>query len=191
MIIRCQRGEREAFASLYRRFHSYVFRTAYLLAHNPDDADEICQLVFVELLTAVRRFDVSRPFRPWLSRVIYNITADYFKRTRRERMAIVAVDTQAILNLRPDPTPGPDAQIERAELHDAVWRALARLPLNHRAAIVLRYYGDLNETEMAVALGIRRGTVKSRLHRALRALESQHPELARLLPGGGHDVVRR
>ena len=63
------------------------------------------------------------------------------------------------------------------------------MPFDYRAAIVLRYYGELNEAEMATALGIRRGTVKS-LHRALRAVKVQMPELVRLLPGGGRDVVK-
>lgn len=190
IVIRCQRGEREAFATLYRHFRPFVFRTAYLIVRSAEDADEITQLVFLELLSALRRYDADRRFRPWLSRVVYNLTADYQKRNHRERMAIDAADPQTILSLTPDPGPSPDAAFERNEIRDTIWNALATLPFDYRAAIVLRYYGELNEAEMATALGIRRGTVKSRLHRALRAVEVQMPELVRLLPGGGRDVVK-
>jgi RNA polymerase sigma factor (sigma-70 family) len=171
LLTRCKMQDRAAFADLFREYHARVFRTAFLMTQNAEAADDVTQLVFVELFSAFRRYDLARPFLPWLYRIVHNVGVDYLKRARRGAdMPLPAGEGARDALLGPDPEPGPAEQAEQREAQRAMWDALGRLPVAQRTALVLRYYEGLNETEMAAVLGCRKGTVKSRLHRALRAL---------------------
>lgn len=173
LLEQCQRHDRAAFAELFARYHQRVFRGAYLIAHHQEAADDITQLVFVELFSAVRRFDLSRPFLPWLYRIVHNVSVDYLKRNRRAGEIVPAMDAHLDALIGPDPGPGPADHAEQAELRRAVWQAMGRLPASQRSVLMLCYYADLHEREMAAALHIRPGTVKSRLHRARQALRAE------------------
>jgi RNA polymerase sigma-70 factor (ECF subfamily) len=170
LLERCQQQDRAAFAELFNCYHLQVFRSAYLIARRPEAADDITQLVFVELFSAFHRFDLRRPFLPWLYRIVHNVSVDYLKRDRRGRTLAPTTNAQFDTLLGPDPGPGPAEQVEQAELRQTIWDALEHLPVNQRAVLVLSYYGGLNEHEVAEAMGVRPGTVKSRLHRARQAL---------------------
>jgi RNA polymerase sigma-70 factor, ECF subfamily len=171
LLKQCKMQDRTAFAELFRDYHARVFRTAFLMTRSAEAADDITQLVFVELFSAFRRYDLARPFVPWLYRIVHNVGVDYLKRARRGAdMPLPAGEGARDALLGPDPEPGPAEQAERREAQRAMWDALGRLPVAHRTALVLRYYEGLNEAEMAAVLGCRKGTVKSRLHRALHAL---------------------
>jgi RNA polymerase sigma-70 factor (ECF subfamily) len=183
LLERCQMQDRAAFAELFNRFHLRVFRSAYLIAHRQEAADDITQLVFVELFSAFRRYDLRRPFLPWLYRIVHNVSVDYLKRDRRGRTVAPATDAHLETLIGPDPDPGPAEQVEQAELRQMIWAAMARLPVNQRAVLVLSYYDGLSEHEVAEAMGIRPGTVKSRLHRARHAMRDQLARDRRALPG--------
>ncbi len=171
---RCKEQDRAAFAELFRRYYRRVFTSALYITHREDAAEEIAQLVFVELFTAFRRFDPSRPFLPWLYRIVHDVSMDYLRRDRRSRHSpLPTIDWQLDALLGADPAPGPADRVEHMEMQETIWQALERLPANHRAVLVLRYYSQLNEAEMAETLRCRRGTVKSRLHRAHRALAEE------------------
>jgi RNA polymerase sigma-70 factor (ECF subfamily) len=176
---RCTAQDRTAFAELFRQYHRRVFASALFITHRADAAEEIVQLVFIELFTAFRRFDPERPFLPWLYRIIHDVSMDYLRRDRRgAHLRLPATEWRLDALLGADPDPGPAEHAERAELHETIWQALERIPAQHRAVLVLRHYSQLSEAEMAQALGCRRGTVKSRLHRAHRALATElgeHP----------------
>lgn len=168
---RCTRQDRAAFAELFQHYHRRVFGSALFITHRADAAEEIVQLVFIELFTAFRRFDPERPFLPWLYRIIHDVSMDYLRRDRRGlHLSLPTTEWRLDALLGPDPDPGPAEHAERTELHETIWEALERLPAAHRAVLVLRHYSQLSEAEMAQALGCRPGTVKSRLHRAHRAL---------------------
>lgn len=170
LLERCQQQDRAAFAELFNCYHVQVFRSAYLITRRREAADDITQLVFVELFSAFHRFDLRRPFLPWLYRIVHNVSVDYLKRDWRGRTLIPATDAQFDTLLGPDPSPGPAEQVEQGELRQTIWDALDHLPVNQRAVLVLSYYGGLNEHEVADAMGVRPGTIKSRLHRARHAL---------------------
>ncbi len=160
LVRRARAGDRAALAALFERHHRRVFRSAYLVTRSPEAADDIVQLVFLELFKALNTFDPRRPFVPWLYRIAHNVSMDFLKRERyRQPMTLLA-----------DTTPGPTGETGRAEMRADVRPALDALSAEHREALVLRYYIGLSEHEMADVLGVRPGTVKSRLHRALRAL---------------------
>jgi RNA polymerase sigma factor (sigma-70 family) len=96
---------------------------------------------------------------------------DYLRRDRRgTHSPLPHADWQLDALLGADPAPSPAERAEQTELREILWQAIEQLPAKQRAVLVLRYYSDLSEGELAEALGCRRGTVKSRLHRAHRAL---------------------
>lgn len=168
LLRRCKEQDRAAFATLFERYHARVFRSAYLITHREDAADDITQLVFLELFSAFRTYNVSRPFLPWLYRIVHNVSMDYLKRDGRAGIAVPLEEADTLLGA--DPDPGPAERAEQAELRQAIWGAIAQLPAYQRVVLVLRYYVGLNEAEMAEAMQVRRGTVKSRLYRAQQAL---------------------
>ena len=143
-----------------------VLRTAYGIVGSHHLAEDVTQQVFVELFTAMRRFDPERPFVPWLYRIVVNVS---LKELRRRHHRSLPLD-EAAADL-PSLDPLPDLIAEESEIRKAIWAAVQSLSPKQRAAVVLRYYHGFSEAEMAVALGCRRGTVKSRLHSALRRLE--------------------
>ncbi len=161
LVRRARAGDRGALAALFTRHHARVYRAAYLVTRSREGADDIAQLVFLELFTALDAFDPRRPFVPWLYRIVHNVSIDFLKRERYRHPTVPLADTM----------PGPTGEIGRAEIRSDVRPALHGLSVEHREVLVLRYYVGLLEREMADMLGVRLGTVKSRLHRALHALE--------------------
>ena len=146
--------------------------------------DDVVQLVFVELFTAFPRYDVARPFLPWLYRIVYNVCMDYLKRNTRDHRFTVPLTTAFEEAVRqPDSTPGPAELAERSELRRAISTALERLPVKQRSVIVLRYYEDLSEAEMAEVLQCRPGTLS---RASLRPPGAQGGT-----PAGGGDPPRR
>lgn len=182
LLERFQRQDRAAFAELFQMYHLRVFRSAYLIAHHREAADDITQLVFIELFSALRRFDLSRSFLPWLYRVTHNVSVDYLKRNRRSGDTVPVSDAHLDALLGPDPGPGSADHTEQAELRRAIWQAMERLSVDQRSVLVLCYYADLHEQEMANALGVRPGTIKSRLHRARQALREELTRDHRFVP---------
>jgi len=171
LLERCKQQDSAAFAELFAQFQLRVARSAYRITRRRDLVDDITQLVFIELFSAFRRYDLSRPFVPWLYRIVYNVCMDYLKRVYRDgRFASSLTTTYQEVVMRPDPTPGPAEQAEQTELRHTVLEAIARLPVKQRSVLVLRYYDGMSEAEMAEVLQCRLGTIKSRLHYAHRAL---------------------
>ena len=164
-ILRCQEGDLTGLEVLFELHRLAVLRTAYGIVGNHHLAEDVRQQVFVELFTAIRRFDPERPFAPWLYRIVVNIS---LKELRRRHHSLPLEETAAGL---PSLDPLPDLIAEESEERRAIWTAIQALSPKQRAAVVLRYYHGFSEAEMSVALGCRRGTVKSRLHAARRRLE--------------------
>ena len=165
-ILRCQEGDLAGLGVLFELHRLAVLRTAYGIVGSSHFAEDVTQQVFVELFTAIRRFDTDRPFAPWLYRIVVNISLKELR--RRDRRSLPLEEAAADL---PSLDPLPDLVAEESEIRSSIWAAIQALSPKQRAAVVLRYYHGFSEAEMAVALGCRRGTVKSRLHSALRRLE--------------------
>ena len=140
-----------------------LLRTAYLLTGNRSDAEDLLQAALAKTYLAWGRIRERHALDAYVRRVMVNTRTSWWRRDRH--VASVAHDEQ----LAAMPDPGRD-RIADADLHDALWAALSRLPRRQRAAVVLRYYEELNETETAAALGISVGTVKSTVARALAKL---------------------
>jgi RNA polymerase sigma factor (sigma-70 family) len=152
------------------RAHQHVaFRTAYVFCPTAADAEDAAQEAFLKAWRALSRFRLGSPFRPWLLAIVANEARSRARAAgrragREERAAVLAP---------PEPQAGPEATVLVRERSAALHAALARLPERDRTVLALRYLLDLSEAETAAALGCRRGTVKSRLSRALSRLRDE------------------
>lgn len=174
-IDRLRRGQIDALAPLVRRYQTRALRAAYLITWDAMLAQDVVQAAFVRAYERIGQFDPARPFGPWFLRMVANAAV---KAARRES-GLASLDAPldrspdeglSLAELVADPAPGPGEQVEQRERVAAVRAALARLSPEQRAVIVLRYYLDLSEDEMARRLDTAPGTIKSRLHAARRRL---------------------
>jgi RNA polymerase sigma-70 factor (ECF subfamily) len=173
LVERARRGDLEAWETLVRTYQGIAFRTAYVLAGNAADAEEAAQDGFVKAQRALGRFRRGAPLRPWLLRIVANEARNRRRSAgRRERLVLLAAAES-----RPgDAVPSPEAALVAREDQERLLAAVERLPDGHRDAIACRYFLELSEEETAAALGVRRGTVKSRLARALARLREDLEE---------------
>jgi len=173
-IARLKRGDISGLEALVRQYQVKAVRTAYLIIRDRALAEDIVQAAFLRAYERIGQFDTGRPFGPWFLRSVVN---DALKAAaRRERQVSLEASPEgegaSLAELLADPNPGPDELAEAAETRQTVWAALGKLPPAQRAAIVLRYYLDLSETEMADELACPPGTVKWRLHAARKRLRT-------------------
>jgi RNA polymerase sigma-70 factor (ECF subfamily) len=168
-----RRGDVAAYETLVRRYREVAFRTAYLIARSAADAEDATQEAFVKAYYALDRFRPDGEFRPWILRIVAN-EARNRRRSARRRESLV-------LRLAEDRPSGASAQAPEAAAVSSdeartLLAALAELPERDRLVISYRYLLELSEAETAAALGVRPGTVKSRLSRALDRLRARVPE---------------
>jgi RNA polymerase sigma-70 factor (ECF subfamily) len=157
LVREAQRGSSEALAALYHAHWPGAHRAAYLVVHDGAAAEDIAQDAFLAALDALDRFDRRRPFGPWLHRIVVNRAIDWSRREALRRSPDGAA-------LEPETPPRSD------EVGDQVMEALASLPAEQRAVVVLRHLLDYTPGEIARMLELPRGTVNSRLRRALDRL---------------------
>jgi len=157
------------FEALYERFHAYVFRTAYALTGDRGLAEEILQDTFVRAYRHRANLWTDRSPLPWLNRVAINLS---YTRLGRRRLPTRVMDDVVTDTLR-DQALGPDELAEHQELCATVRTGIEALPPKHRSVVALYYLDGLSLQETAEALGIRLGTVKSRLHYALDTLRRE------------------
>ena len=155
-----------------------AFRAAYLIVRDEDDAADAAQDAFVRAYRALDTFDTSRAFRPWLLRIVTNVALNSTRASKRRRAATERLATDSGPELGQTQ---PEAAAEAAEQAARVWEAIGGLSDDDQNLIYLRYFLESSEAEAAEAIGRPVGTVKSRLHRALRRLrqviEEQYPDL--------------
>lgn len=164
LLERARRGDRDAFASIVNRHQDELYTMALRLLGTPHDAADVVQETFLRAYS--RLPDLRGPtVRAWLFRVALNCAHDVQRRAIR-RPAQPLEDAEGNVVELPDPALGPEASALARERVAAIRHALALLPPDFRAAVVLRDVNDLSYEEMAEALRIPVGTVKSRLSRA-------------------------
>lgn len=167
-IARVRGGDSEAYAELVRRHAPVALRTAALLGAGPD-AEDVVQEAFVKAYAQLDSFRDGAPFRPWLLRIVTNETRNLHRGTgrRRERERVTWARTERLLD-----SSDPMDSVLSSERRRALVAGLSSLTERDRQVIVCRYLLDLDERESATVLGWPRGTVKSRLSRALARLQA-------------------
>jgi RNA polymerase sigma-70 factor (ECF subfamily) len=167
LVERARQGDVEAYEHLVRAFQDLANRTAYVITGNAADAQGAAQEAFVKAYAALPRFRVGAPFRPWLLRIVANEAISRRRASSRvSRLVLRAAEGRPWEDAAPSPEGAALARETRTELLAAV----GRLRPEDRLVIAYRYWFELSEEEMALALGCARGTVKSRLSRAMRRL---------------------
>jgi RNA polymerase sigma-70 factor (ECF subfamily) len=158
-----QEGSEEALERLFRRHWPRAHRAAYLIVRDAAAAEDIAQEAFLSAVRSLDRFDRRRPFGPWLHRIVVNRAIDWAR--ARSLRAEVTSEAEPAASRALDAAANPYS--------DETFGALAALSPEHRAVVVLRYLLEYTPGEIASTLGLPRGTVNSRLRRALDRLASE------------------
>jgi RNA polymerase sigma-70 factor (ECF subfamily) len=177
LIRRCQRGDTLAIEVLVRRYQNYVYRLCTLVMRNEQDAEDMTQETFIRAFRALPRFEI-RPgtsFEAWL----YRIAVNACRSRMRRRWYQVLPWPEPAPQMVAEPEEQPEHQMMQGEQRNQILDAIDCLGEKHRLVVILRYYAGLSNEEIARALGIPSGTVRSRLHIArqrLRDLLSKEEE---------------
>jgi len=182
VVRRAKDGDLAAVAELLGDHATQAHRLALHILRNQADAEDATQTALVKAFTNLGRLDEKRPFAPWLLRIVAR-EALMLRRAERTRLAFWQRQAQAEESAESTES----AVIVRAE-HQELWRAVNRLKDDDRLILTLTYFMGMGEADVATALGIRRGTVKSRKHNALVRLRAL---VAREFPGLRRDVLER
>ena len=181
LLCRLRAGDREVFGPLVRRYERELY--GYLRRYLGDDdlADDVFQNTFVQVFLKIAQFEPGRPARPWLYAIATNQAIDALRRKNRRADqradATVAPDDDGeprpLFELIAAPDAGPADHADRAEQRELVRAAVDRLPDLLRQVVLLAYFQGMKYKDVADALGIPVGTVKSRLHAALTKLTDE------------------
>ena len=154
-------GDSDALAGLLERHSSRVHGYLVRYTHSRTDADDLLQETWIRVARSARQFDSGRRFRTWLYGIATNLGRDFLRRRDTQRRALRDVKSGLELTARSDSNVA-----ERYDLREHV----RGLPDRMREVVLLRYFEGMNEADMSASLGIAKGTVKSRLHAALKHL---------------------
>lgn len=164
LIVQAKAGNKTAFSALVRINMQRVYRSAYAITRNGDDAADIAQETFVRAFRSISRFDDTRPFFPWLYRITRNLCLNRIERVGKRETAVPDYDTIA------DGHAGPEATLVANEERNRVRAAVAQLPEQHRRIIELNHFEECSYREISEILDIPIGTVMSRLYHARKKL---------------------
>ncbi|MCB0253876.1 MAG: sigma-70 family RNA polymerase sigma factor [Anaerolineae bacterium] len=194
LIRRHQAGQPAAFDALFERYKDYVYRVAYMTLRNSDDSEEATQETFMDVLRGLNNYDVDGParFETWLYRVTVNRCKTRLRRKRlpsadwdelEEKLERLPAETTAVdASLSGHVDGSPEGVTLKEEEKTRLWKAVNQLNDVHRDVVLLRYGQEFSYEEIAEALSINVGTVKSRLFNAHKKLQEiiteQSPDLA-------------
>jgi RNA polymerase sigma-70 factor (ECF subfamily) len=166
LVGRLARGEEAALAELLRRWERPL--SAFLHRHTGGrDVDDLYQETWMRVVRHAGRFDRGKRFSTWLFQIAVNLCRDWHRRRGTEPLVGEGGEAASV------------SSMARTEAGLDAARLLARLPEPQREVVMLRYYHDLGEEEVAEILGCPRGTVKSRMHNALARLSEMAGERKR------------
>jgi len=193
IVGRCMNGDSSAWAEMVRTHQKRVYGLCYRFAGNATDAEDLTQDVFLKIYSNLGSFDATRGSLPvWITTMTRNLLVDNYRRTRNQR-ATGSLDDGwdqteelrshlSVSDRLADAGPSPHESAARQELKKMVQKALMKVSVELREAVILRDLQDLDYKEIAQVLGIPEGTVKSRISRG-------RAELARLLERTKREVM--
>jgi RNA polymerase sigma factor (sigma-70 family) len=177
LVERARNGDVNAYEELVQHYQELAFRVAYQVTGDAAEAEDAAQEAFVNAYYALGRFRPGAPFRPWLCRIVVNEARN--RRTSAHRRSVLA-ERALVAQSSGDSAQSPEAAAEAGEVRSTIVAALRSLREDDRLILAYRLFFDLSEAEMAEALSCPRGTVKSRLSRALGRLRAVLPADIRL-----------
>ena len=172
LVERARHGDVHAYEQLVRAHQQLAVRTAHVITGDHAEAQDAAQEAFVKAYYALGRFREGAAFRPWLLRIVANEAIN--RRRASSRKAALVLRAAAAEDRPPGgAAPSPEAAALAREARTEIVAAMNRLRPEERLVIAYRYFFELSEAEMADALGCPRGTVKSRLSRALKRMQRE------------------
>ncbi len=175
-IRQAKAGDDHAYQQLMTAHQEAVFRLAYLIVGDADDAHDVAQEAFIKAHRSLGRFDEAREFRPWILQITRNLARNHRRSIGRYWGAL-----QRFARQYPPTNESIEAKTQAVQDADTLWKAVKQLNKDMQDVIYLRFFLELSVDETANTLNIAPGTVKSRLHRALNKLkvviEEDYPEL--------------
>ncbi len=171
-IDQLKRGDIGGLEFLVRKYQVRAIRAAYLITHDLALAQDITQNAFIKAYERINQFDVRRPFGPWFFTSVMHDAIKVVKQQSRHISieGLAEKDIASTAARLQDAQPGPEHLAEQSETADEVWAALGKLPPDHRAAIIARYYLGMSEAEIGATFTLSLSTVKWRLHAARKRL---------------------
>jgi RNA polymerase sigma-70 factor (ECF subfamily) len=171
--------DQHAFRILVEKYQQHVIRTGYSLVHNLQDAEDIAQEVFIEIMDSIHSFRRQATLSSWIYRITVNKSLNHMK--RRNRKMWFGSPVQVIRPAGSDQkkageiteSKGADTALEEKEIRSALHLAIGRLPVNQRIAFTLHRYEELSYKEIAEIMNISLPSVESLLHRAKGNLQKK------------------
>ncbi|MGZ3589257.1 MAG: sigma-70 family RNA polymerase sigma factor [Thermodesulfobacteriota bacterium] len=181
MISRCQQGDQEALKEIFDKYNRKVYRIAYGVVRQREEALDIVQEVFIKLFHTIKNFKGRSRFYTYLYRMTMNTAIDHARRLGKH--SVSSLDEEGSFEPSDTLEKGPERILLQKELEERVKRAMDKLPAEQRAALIFRDVEGLSYQEMAEAMGSSIGTVMSRLHYGRKRLQ----ELLKDYVGLGQD----
>ena len=170
LIAAAKAGDQRAFGQLLERHQAVAFRAACLITGSAAEAEDATQEACVKAWLSLWRFRPDAPFRPWLVRIAINEASNRRRGAGRRATLVLRLAPEAA---DADSAPAAETEALAGEERARLTAAVGRLREGDQLVIASRYFLGLSEAETAIALGLRRGTVKSRLSRALGRLQTE------------------
>ncbi|SFL33617.1 RNA polymerase sigma-70 factor, ECF subfamily [Paenibacillus sp. 1_12] len=164
LIKAAQSGDRDALITLLREIENHVYRTAYYILGNEQDALDAAQEALIRIYTKINSYEEKAQFKTWVQRIVTNLCIDKFRKNKPtvsiEQFDLTFTETQTV-----------EQEVMSAYIAEDIKEAIDKLPEHHRSVVVLRYLQDFSYNEIAESLDLPINTVKSYLFRARQQLQ--------------------
>jgi RNA polymerase sigma-70 factor (ECF subfamily) len=180
MISRCQQGDQEALKEIFDKYHKKVYRIAYGVVRQREEALDVVQEVFIKLFRSIKNFKGRSQFYTYLYRMVMNTAIDHKRKVGKQFMP--SLDEEGSIQPSDDAEKGPERLLLQKELEERVKLAMDKLPPEQKAALIFRDVEGLSYQEMAEAMGCSIGTVMSRLHYGRKRMQESLKDYVKL-PG--------
>lgn len=162
IILAAMQGDEEAFGVIVETFQTPVYNLCFRMLYNEGAAEEAAQETFWKAWSNIKTYDVNRSFGSWLLSIAAHYCID---QTRKKSVPQVEID-ETMEEVIPENTPLPEHEVMAREREALIQRLLSQLNETDRAAIIMRYWHEMSDREIADNLGLSESAVKSRLFRA-------------------------
>lgn len=194
LVDAARRGDRDAFRTLFERYHRRAYALAFGVLRHQDDALDVVQDAFIKAHKYLDKFEGTSSFYTWLYRIVMNLAIDHLRKHRRVKP--VELDDQHLEEAAGDDTllpkilgANPGRALMDKEIRARIDRALGELSDNHRAVLVMRELEGMSYEEMAQAMGCSKGTIMSRLFHARKNMQRQLADLVEHASGDEEDAA--
>jgi RNA polymerase sigma-70 factor (ECF subfamily) len=169
-VLQAQQGSDEAFTNLVDAYQKHVYNLCFRMLGEPESAEDAAQETFLRAYQHLHRYDRKRPFATWLLSIAAHYCIDCLRRRKFTIASLDQDEDESGLEFPDVDAPNPESEVVHSEQREQMQGLLKRLDSVDRAAIILRYWNDCSEAEIAETLNLTVSAVKSRLHRARREL---------------------